>query len=129
MRWNKYVYSFIGGIVFSRYFTGKVSDKINYRIEKNNANVDLLNRWLTLRDRNISIARYLEDNEYKKVAIYGLGMLGNHLYEEVRKTGIEIAGIDQAEIYNNFDMKIYKPLEIFDGVDLIIVTPLEYTTN
>lgn len=119
-------YFFLGGLGICQYFSSKVNSKKDYKVERSNAYIDILNRWLTLRDQQVFISKYLEEKGYRKVAIYGLGMFGNHLYEELRQTRIEIVGIDQAEIYNNFKMQIYKPFEIFEGVELIIVTPFEY---
>lgn len=116
----------VGAVIICKYFADKVYREKNYEIEKKNVYVETLNRWLTLRDRGISIEKYLKEKKYKKVAIYGLGMIGNHLYEELRQTEIEIVGIDQSAIYNNFQMPIYKPSECLEDVDLIIVTPLEY---
>lgn len=123
---KKNIILFCAGIFFCKFFSDKLCRKKDFEIEKKNAYIDMLDRWMTLRDRGIAIERFLSEKGYKKVAIYGLGMFGNHLYEELQGTEIEIIGIDKADIYDNFRMKIYKPDQKFEDVDLIIVTPFEY---
>lgn len=120
------LFSFFLGIGICRYLGNKVDREKDYRNEISTAHEALLDQWMTLRDKKISIDRYLKDIGCKKAAIYGLGIIGNHLYEELVDSEVEIVGIDCSEIYNNFKMPIYKPNDIFHDVDLIIVTPLKY---
>lgn len=117
---------FLLGIGICKYFDNKVSIEKEAGIERNNLFIQTLDRWMTLRDNGISIERYLRKLNCKKVAIYGLGKIGNHLYEELRRTQIEIVGIDRADIYNNYQMPVYKPDDCFEDIDLIIVTSFEY---
>lgn len=117
---------FLLGGVICKYFEDKVSGEKEAAIERNNLFIQTLDRWMTLRDNGISIEQYLKKLNCKKVAIYGLGVIGNHLYEELRRTEIEIVGIDRADIYNNYQMPIYKPGGCFEDIDLIIVTPSGY---
>lgn len=119
-------FMFLLGVGICKYFEDKVSGQKDARIERNNLFIQTLDRWMTLRDNGISIEQYLRKLNCKKVAIYGLGMIGNHLYEELRRTDIEIVGIDRADIYNNYQMPIYKPDDCFEDIDLIIVTPSGY---
>ena len=82
-----------------------------------------LNSMLTLRERGISIAKYLQKKGYKKIAIYGLGMLGKHLAIELKEDGYSISfGIDQSR--NQLD-KNFPVISLQDEkreADLIIVT-------
>ena len=116
---------FLLGVGICKYLEDKVTREKEAVIERNNLTIQTLDRWMTLRDNGISIVQYLREINCKKVAIYGLGAIGNHLYEELRKTEIEIVGIDRADIYNNYRMPIYKPDDCFEDIDLIIVTPFE----
>lgn len=119
-------FMFLLGIGICKYFEDKVCGQKEARIERNNLFIQTLDRWMTLRDNGVSIEQYLRKLDCKKVAIYGLGMIGNHLYEELRRTEIEIVGIDRADIYNNYQMPIYKPDDCFEDIDLIIVTSSGY---
>lgn len=123
---KKFGVPFILGASICKYFDDKIYKMKDCKIENRNITIDIMDRWLTLHDKGISIERYLKDKNYKKVAIYGLGMLGNHLYEELKKAQVDIIGIDRADIHDNFQMPIYKPYDCFGDVDIIIVTPLSY---
>ena len=118
---------FVLGMSATRHFLNKIMKEKERKIERQNADIEMLERWMTLRDKGIAIDRYLQDLNCRKVAIYGLAMLGNHLYEELKKTNIEIAGIDRADIYDNYQMPIYKPDDVgYGDIDLIIVTSYSY---
>lgn len=82
----------------------------------------LLTEWLTLHQRNLSIADYLTKKGVSSVAIYGMAKLGHMLQRELEENGIEVKyGIDVREI-NDSLMPIIRPEDISDPVDLIIVT-------
>ena len=117
---------FFLGVGICKFFADKVSREKEAAIDRNNLFIHTLDRWMTLRDNGILIEQYLRQLGCKKIAIYGLGMIGNHLYEELRRTEIEIVGIDRADIYNNYQIPIYKPDDCFEDIDLIIVTPFGY---
>ena len=119
---------FFLGMGICRYLGNKTNQEKNCRNEVNTTYVEILDQWMSLKNKNVSISRLLKEENCKKIAIYGLGMIGNHLYEELIDTEIDIVGIDQTEIYNNFKMSIYKPDEFPKDIDLIIVTPLKYET-
>lgn len=118
------ILAFLMGLGICRYFGQKVDRQKDKKIEIDNILIDILDRWMTLREQGSSLEEYLKQNNYKKAAIYGLGLIGNHLYEELVNSEIEIIGIDKADIYNNFKMPIYKPDDSFGDADIIIVTPV-----
>lgn len=88
----------------------------------------VLDMWLILKNSGKSLAEYFEDNSIDTIAIYGLGILGKHLYEELRERKSMIRyGIDR-----NADRIRIKGLQIktledeLSEVDAIIVTPVDY---
>lgn len=111
-----------------------VSQKINNRtirqkeekIEKFKSYYNLLNQWLCLKQEGKNLADYFQNNQYKTVAIYGMGELGNRLYEELKATSVSVEyAIDK----NSFST--YSELEVFnlddidsdtEPVDIIVVT-------
>lgn len=107
-----------------RYGDKKVFEKRNRQLALINAQNEVLDHWLTMKERNISILDFLNKNQYTKIGIYGLSMLGNHLYEELygKKEIKRLIGIDRSNIHDNYNMKIYKPEDNFEDIDLIIVT-------
>ena len=88
----------------------------------------ILDRWLTIKNRKKSLATYFEDNEINSIAIYGLGILGRHFYEELRDGKIWIKyGIDQNAANIRIDGLELKTLnDELPAVDAIIITPVTY---
>ena len=98
---------------------------INLRkqIERHRSFWYLMNKMLTLQENNISIGKYFLEHGYKKVSIYGLGMIGKHLAVELRKSGYMIAfGIDQSKNQAEVDFPVISLLDQVMDTDLIIVT-------
>lgn len=88
----------------------------------------ILNHWLLLRQRGKNLQLYFEDNQIQSIAIYGMGMLGERLYEELRDTPVRVAyAIDRMA-----KDKQYEGLHVFGldetnypVVDAVIVTPVQ----
>lgn len=125
--WKKLGIFFLTVVTLCRVLDNKVFHGLNDKLEQESLNMLLLERWFTLRDKEIPLSRYIESIGCNRVAIYGMGQYGNHLYEELRKTNLTLIGIDRANIYNNFQIPIRKPEDDLSDIDLIIVTPyLQY---
>ena len=94
------------GFGICKYFADKLNKEKDYTIEKKNLYIQILDRLLVLRERGISLNKYL--------------------YEALKGTEVELIGIDKSKVYNNFRMPIYKPDYNLNDIDLIIVTPFDY---
>lgn len=80
-------------------------------------------RWIRSQE---NIERYIVQNEYKRVCIYGMSHLGDCLTDALRKVGIEVVyGIDKNadKLYNQY-IPIYKLSDNLPTADLIIVTTI-----
>lgn len=85
----------------------------------------LMDKWMKLKEEDKSIADYMEQHEYKSVAIYGLGDIGKHLERELEKSKIEVKyAIDRAGAYLTIDLDVYSPESELPPVDAVIVTPV-----
>lgn len=99
-------------------------DNENYVLKRYESYWMALDQWLNLKEKNVKIADYLAKEKVNKVAIYGMGMLGKHLINELMNSQINIEyGID----INASNMIMGIPLcdmseEKLDNVDVIIVT-------
>lgn len=85
----------------------------------------VLHQWMLLKENGISIGEYLYQKGIRKVAVYGMGMLGLHLVKELEDGPVEIlCGIDRAakELCQTFPIMI--PGEPIGEADAIIVTPV-----
>ncbi len=90
---------------------------------KNEAILKAYSRWVTLKQEGKSIAEYLKENGYRKVAIYGMHYLGENLYNELKNTDIEIKyAIDRNAANITSSIPVYTPDEALEEVDAVIVT-------
>ena len=91
---------------------------------------DVGDKWMSLRDHGIKITKYFDDYNYKKIAIYGMGNLSNHLLAELKSSTVTVEyGIDRRAI-QIFDVIPIKSVhEELTPVDAIVVTILHDYEN
>lgn len=83
----------------------------------------MLNRWLLLKQENKSLEKYFIDNGYETIAIYGMGELGNRLYEELKDTSIKVKyAIDQNVLSTYSELEVKEKDSSLEKVDAMIVT-------
>lgn len=90
-------------------------------------NFHILNKWLCLRQRGQSLLPYFEDNLIKKVAIYGMGALGERLYDELKELSIEVSyAIDRMAEDKEIEGLDICGLDVtnYRQTELVIVTPV-----
>lgn len=86
---------------------------------------NLLGRWVALNERGLSVGKYLKEKDINKVAIYGLGALGEHLLYELQEEDIQIVyGIDKRAEKLKLDIRFenWEDKKSLPDVDLFIVT-------
>lgn len=85
----------------------------------------LLVQWMRNKHYGWRISDYFEKNEYKKVAIYGMGEIGDLLYEDLKEAGIRVDySIDQAGGSHFRELHGYTLEDDLPEVDVIIITPI-----
>lgn len=97
-----------------------VKDK---QVDKFKGYYNMLVQWLTLKQEGKSLDEYFNENGFKTVAIYGMGEMGNRLYDELKNTEIEVTyAIDKnAETtYSELDVKNIE--DALPEVDVVVVT-------
>lgn len=83
----------------------------------------MLNKWIRINQEGKSLVSYFEKNGYKKIAIYGMGYIGNTLVQELKDTSIQVAyGIDQKANSLKADIEIITMADAMERVDLIVIT-------
>lgn len=83
-----------------------------------------LDKWMKNREDNYTIDKYLNKMNIKRIAIYGYGVLGKHLYFELKQSNIIIEWIMDKNIKSNYEnIVINTPSEIgtMPKVDLVII--------
>lgn len=116
------------GVVITQKINNKTINQKEEKINKFKSYYNLLNQWLCLKQENKNLSEYFQNNNFHTLAIYGMGELGNRLYEELKTTSAEIKyAIDK----NAFST--YSELNVFDledvdpnasPVDVIVVTAI-----
>ena len=93
------------------------------KIEKFKGYYNMLNQWLMLKQEGKSLEKYFEDNGYKNIAIYGMGEIGNRLYNELKdskKVKIKYVIDKNADICS--ETRIFNIDDNFPDVDAVIIT-------
>lgn len=81
--------------------------------------------WMKLKNKGIYINTYLEKEGIHHIAIYGMGYIGECLYEELLKTDITVLyGIDQSALDYKGILPIYHIDEELECVDGVIITAM-----
>jgi len=95
--------------------------------EKNVQILTFLNSWLIMYQMDKNMIPYIEDMGYEKIAIYGMGILGQRLYDELENTSILVRyAIDQNAANIRDLVEIKHPSDELEEVDAVIVTSLYY---
>ncbi len=95
--------------------------------KKDNVLLNMLAQWIKAKKNGKSVAEYCKKNSYNTIAIYGMGLIGDVLVEELANSGISIKyGIDRnaEDIYAEFPM--VHPDDPLEKVDAVIVTAVTY---
>ena len=99
-------------------------------LEKNVRYLHIMEDWMARRVKGVSLACRLKSAGYKEIAIYGYGVLGRSLYEELALSDILVKYIIDYKGENlHTEVKVYLPYESLPAVDVVIVSVLfEYGT-
>ncbi len=84
---------------------------------------NILNQWLIIRNQGKSIEDYFKENNYMTVAIYGMGGIGQRVYEELEKTDVDVKYVIDKSLINS-RLKVFDINDELPYVDVIIVTPI-----
>lgn len=111
--------SFFDGIHNKKLYVKTMKEKI----DTYNAYNKQMKRWLMLFQEGLSICGYLESKGYKKIAIYGMGDIGQLLNRECEMHNIDIMyNIDMHANCKNSKVPIYYLGPGLKEVDCIILT-------
>ena len=94
------------------------------KIEKKDSYyLHLLDDWLVLREKGFSVAEWIRQAGYKKIAVYGYGILGRHLCKELHNSNVIIDFIiDRRGESIETDYKVYLPTDTFPEIEAVIVS-------
>ena len=102
-------------------------DRENFMSEKHLAMFLTMNRWLQMKQEGKNLADYLKEQNYRRIAIYGMSYMGERLLEELKGSEISIAyGIDKNAGGICTDIETVTPKEELKEVDAVIVTSIYF---
>ena len=83
----------------------------------------ILDALLCFKEEGISLESYFVNQGIKTIAIYGGGMLGNHLLEGLKNSGVKVVYIiDRRADSLNMKLPVYSPEDELPKVDAVIVS-------
>lgn len=86
----------------------------------------LMNQWVKVKQEGKNLSEYFRQCGYKKIAIYGMGYIGDTLLNELKGTETEVLyGIDRnaSSTYANID--VVSLSDEFKPVDAIVLTVID----
>lgn len=94
--------------------------------EKNQAMFMLMSQWTRLRQEGRNLEEYFLKKGYKKIAVYGMGILGQRLVKELDQSQVEVAyGIDRNKNIIYSDLKMVSMEDDLAMVDAVVVTVIK----
>jgi hypothetical protein len=130
-------YSYLDGVLYAKKHYKKyvgefkrVSDSMSsFQIEalrKQNERYksywDTLDKWLCLKEKGVDFKEYFINRGIKNLAIYGMGMMGKHLYNELAGGSIKVVyGIDQQGQGLSKDLPIYRIEDELPEADAVVI--------
>lgn len=110
---------FMGGVAVGN---KRVAEKVQ-KLDKFKGYYSMLNVWLALKQEGKSLEKYFIDNGYKTIAIYGMGEMGNRLYDELKNTSIEVKyAVDKEASSVYSELNVIEKEDKMEKVDAMIVT-------
>lgn len=119
------VLGFMAGAIGQGYLKNKTIQEKNGKVDKFKNYYNMLNQWLALKQEGKSLEQYFVDNNIKTIAIYGMGEMGNRLYDELKDSSIEVKyAIDKNADSTYAEVDVYELEDSLEDVDAIIVTAI-----
>ena len=116
----------VGAIIVKKMMEKNI-DKWKKQSDKHLTMFHLMNQWIKTKQEGKSIVNYLESNNYKNIAIYGMSFIGETLVEELKNTNICVKyGIDKRAYGIASDIDVITLEEELGDVDVIVVTAITF---
>ncbi len=95
--------------------------------EKHELYLNLMDQWMRLMEKGLSISGYLKKCGYKKILIYGNGIFGRHLYDDLISGGLEVAGVvDKRFADIKLNCPVISPQGVYPEHDCFMITSIYY---
>lgn len=113
----------LAGGAAAAYVTGKNVEEKSKKVDKFKGYYNMQNQWLQLKLEGKSLESFFLDKGYQTVAIYGMGEMGNRLYEELKGSQVQVKyGIDKNASGTYADIDVFTLDDDLEAVDVVVVT-------
>lgn len=111
------------GALGVNYLKEKEVEKKKVKVDKFKGYYNMLNQWLILKQEGKCLCEYFKANNYKVIAIYGMGEMGSRLYDELKNSDITVKyAVDKNAASTYSELEVIEPENEFEEVDAIVVT-------
>lgn len=105
---------------------GKNIDKILFLSNKNLMQFQMMNQWVKVKQERNNLSGYFEERGYYRIAIYGMGIVGQTLLNELQGTNVEVVyGIDRNAHMAYAEVAVLSLENSLPEVDAVVVTIVE----
>jgi len=123
--------SLVVGVVIGAVLVGKFLlkrlDKAQAMSDKHLQLYRMTNEWLKTKQEGKSLAGFLKKLGYKTVAVYGMGITGDRVLDELENTDIEVKYCIDQNAKNIYSVvNVLSPNETLEEVDAVIVTTITF---
>lgn len=116
-----------GGVVGTEKMIGNKTSEIQKLSDKHLDLFLLMNQWVKVKQEGKNLSSFFEKNSYKKIAVYGMGNVGETLISELKGTDTQILyGIDRNADAIFADIDVVSPEDLIDEVDAVVVTAISF---
>ena len=113
----------VAGSAASMTLLGRKAQQKAKKVDKFKGYYNMLNQWLMIKQEGKTLEEYFIYNGYKTIAIYGMGEMGNRLYDELKDSSIQIKyAVDENAAGTYSDIEVIDKDEEYMDVDVIVVT-------
>lgn len=115
----------IAGIAVDRFSIHKVLVHKRMELERTKGNLMVLSEWMAFYRCQNTMEKVLEKKGYSVVAVYGMGILGSHLYQELKESRIRVKYIiDRNPVKGVYKAEVCGTEAELREIDAVIVTPV-----
>lgn len=98
-------------------------DNLQKKAERYECHWRVEHKLLLLKERKLSLAEYLREKGILRVAIYGMGMIGKHVMEELGNSEVELRyGVDRSAEDIHLAIPVYQLSASLEEVDAVIIS-------
>ena len=95
-------------------------------LEKYTSLFYLMDFWMKAMEDGKKVSSFFTERKWHKVAIYGMGAAGKHLYRQLQDSPVQVLyTMDRKKVcYQNQEYELDKAFEMLPAPEVLVVTPI-----